>query len=132
MSKSKNGRGAVRPGADAPAPDVLGEAVSPIPLTPPEQWSGPHDDLPTVQEVVEGMGLQLLGAVDAPTPPVVPAPVLAKIRHWDVEWAAAGARRQEYLELAVELLGIDTARFSPTVNIDTGVVALVLREGVQA
>ena len=102
--------------------------AAPISLTSHEQWSGPHDDLPTVQEVVEGMGFQLLGSVDADAPQIVPPALLAKIRHWDVEWATAGARRQEYLELAVELLGIDTVQYSPTVNIDTGVIMLTRRE----
>lgn len=100
----------------------------PIPLTPPEQWANPHDNLPTVQEVVEGMGFQFLGSVDAPTPLIVPPPLLEKIQHWDREWAAAGARRQEYLELAVAVLGIDTARLAPTVAIDTGVVTVTPRE----
>lgn len=100
----------------------------PIPLTPPEQWAGPHDDLPTVQEVVAGLGLQYLGSVDAEPPPVVPLPLLEKIRQWDREWASAGARRQEFLELAVSLAGIDTERFAPTVNIDSGVILLAPRE----
>lgn len=75
------------------------------------------------------MGFQLLGSVDAPEPLIVPAAILAKIQHWDRERAAVDARRQEYLELAVSVLDIDTVKFAPTVNIDTGVVTLVPREG---
>lgn len=78
------------------------------------------------------MGLHLLGSVDAATPPMVPAAILAKIRHWDAEWAAAGVRRQEYLDLAVEVLGIDTVHYAATINIDTGVVTLASREGQPA
>lgn len=127
MSKSKHGTGGVQSGAlVAPEPP----SATPITLTPEERWSNP-DDMPTVDEVVSGMGLQLLGPVDAPDPMplVVPGPLFVKIQAADREMAAVAARRQELMELAIDLLGIDRAIARAVIDLDTGVVTLSPHEG---
>lgn len=96
-----------------------------------EQWSVPADDLPTVQDVIESAGLTYLGSVDAPDvgPPqlLVPVPIFKRIQQYDREAGAALARRQEFMDTAVEMLGIDTVTYYPVINFDTGVITLTPR-----
>lgn len=88
--------------------------------------------MPTVEEAISGFGLQLLGSVDAPSPLMVPPPLFAKIQHWDREQAACAARKQEYMDLAGQLLEVDLERYRPIIDLDTGVVTLTPREADQS
>lgn len=130
MSKSRPDIGAVRPGAFV-APES--PTATPIVLSHEEQWSIP-DEMQTVEEVVNGMGLQLLGSVDAPSPVplVVAAPLFAKIQHADREMAVVAARRQELMELAIDLLGVDRALHRAVIDLDTGVVTLAPHEAASS
>lgn len=126
MSKSKHGIGAGDSGAIAPE----SSSVTPIALSDAEQWSN-TDDMPTVEDVVSRMGLQYLGAVDAPDPAplVVPLPLFVKIQAADREMAVIAARRQELMELAIDLLGVDRVIHQAVIDLDTGTVTLTSNEG---
>lgn len=101
--------------------------VAPITLTEDEQWSA--REAPTVEEALGGMGLVVLGSVDAPAPLRVPGPLFVKIQAADREVAAAVARRQELMELAIDLLNIERARYASVIDLDSGIVTLTPLEG---
>ena len=108
--------------------------MAPVVLDVSERWSAePADDLPSVQDVLESAGLQYLETVDAPDVApamptyVVPVPIFRHIQRYDREAAALLARRQEHMDLAVEMLGIDTVTYHPIIDLDTGVVTLTPR-----
>lgn len=106
-------------------------ASSRLVLSDDEQWS-PGDPLPTTQEIVEGLGLEYRGLIEAAPPLMVPPPLFAKIQAWDREQAAAGARKQELMEIAIDLLGVDRVAYYPVIDLDSGVVTLTPRETVSS
>jgi hypothetical protein len=108
--------------------DIETQAPGDIAISPDERWSsGNPEGFPTTEEVVESLGLKLLGSVDAPEPLVMPPVLLARIRAADQTIAKLRGEIDLSIAIGLDLLEVDRTAFDVGLDIDTGAVTLTPR-----
>lgn len=104
------------------------ERAGPIALDAEEFWSAPpSDDMPTVEDVVSGLGLEYRGAIDAPSPLLLPDAVLSRLRRADQEMARLRSEIDMALGIGLDLLAVDRTAYDVSVDLDAGRVTLTPR-----